>query len=221
MHPSAYQAARRISGTVFAYSTHRYASAESQRFVLSPKRRIDWMCRSPEDVRTRLRRAEVAPRQRGLLMDMHRGEHVPRCPVPGDHGAASSGTTAHRSVPVAALPTTVTARAHYSRSETAPLSAIGAVSGTPGHPRVCWASRRCSWTVDSGLPTERLKPLVREVVFDGSGGNEMVMEAVNRRGRTIELRVAVAPLPSGDDEPSGALLLMEPHDDGERSHSQH
>lgn len=37
---------------------------------------------------------------------------------------------------------------------------------------------------------------------------------------TIERRVAVTPLLSGDDEPSGALLLMEPHDDGERSHSQ-
>jgi two-component system, chemotaxis family, CheB/CheR fusion protein len=75
--------------------------------------------------------------------------------------------------------------------------------------------------LDSGLPTEQLKPLVREVVFDGSGGNEMVMQAVNRRGRTIELRVAVTPLLSGDAEPSGALLLMEPHDGAERSHSQH
>jgi two-component system CheB/CheR fusion protein len=75
--------------------------------------------------------------------------------------------------------------------------------------------------LDSGLPTERLKPLVREVVFDGSGGNELVMEAVNRRGRTIELRVAVTPLLSGDDEPSGALLLMEPHDDAQRTHSEH
>jgi two-component system CheB/CheR fusion protein len=70
--------------------------------------------------------------------------------------------------------------------------------------------------LDSGLPTERLKPLVREVIFDGSTGNEMVMQAVNRRGRTIGLRVAVTPLLSGDDEPSGALLLMEPHDGAER-----
>ena len=73
--------------------------------------------------------------------------------------------------------------------------------------------------LDSGLPTERLKPLVREVIFDGSGGNEMVMEAVNRRGRTIELRVAVTPLLSGDDEPGGALLLMEPHDGADQSHT--
>jgi hypothetical protein len=39
------------------------------------------------------------------------------------------------------------------------------------------------------------------------------MQAVNRRGRTIGLRVAVTPLLSGADEPSGALLLIEPHDD--------
>jgi two-component system, chemotaxis family, CheB/CheR fusion protein len=73
--------------------------------------------------------------------------------------------------------------------------------------------------LDSGLPTERLKPLVREVVFDGSSGSEMSMQAVNRRGRTIDLRVAVTPLLSGDDEPSGALLLMEPHDDADRPQS--
>src|SRR5215468_8354671 len=73
--------------------------------------------------------------------------------------------------------------------------------------------------LDSGLPTEHLKPLVREVIFDGSLGNEMVMRAVNRRGRTIELRVAVTPLLSGDDEPGGALLLMEPHDGADQSHT--
>jgi two-component system CheB/CheR fusion protein len=70
--------------------------------------------------------------------------------------------------------------------------------------------------LDSGLPTERLKPLVREVIFDGGTGNEILMQAVNRRGRTIGLRVAVTPLLSGADEPSGALLLIEPHDDPDR-----
>jgi hypothetical protein len=58
---------------MLAYDTHSNASAESQRFVFGAKRGIDWTYRSPEDVRTRLRRAGVAPRQRGLLMDMHPG----------------------------------------------------------------------------------------------------------------------------------------------------
>jgi two-component system CheB/CheR fusion protein len=64
--------------------------------------------------------------------------------------------------------------------------------------------------LDSGLPTEQLKPLIRQVMFDGSASGELVVGAVNRRGRAVELRVTATPLMSGGDEPSGALLLMEP-----------
>ena len=63
--------------------------------------------------------------------------------------------------------------------------------------------------LDSGLPTEQLKSLVREVMFDGSSGGEQLLTAVNRRGRQVELRVSATPLMSGGEEPSGALLLME------------
>jgi two-component system, chemotaxis family, CheB/CheR fusion protein len=66
--------------------------------------------------------------------------------------------------------------------------------------------------LDTGLPSERLKPLVRDVIFEGSTGGEVAVRAVNRRGRPIELRVAVTPLMSGDSVPSGALLLIEPHE---------
>lgn len=64
--------------------------------------------------------------------------------------------------------------------------------------------------LDSGLPTERLKALVREVIFDGHTNGELQLQAVNRRGRSIQLRVAATPLMSGSDGPHGALLLMEP-----------
>jgi two-component system CheB/CheR fusion protein len=63
--------------------------------------------------------------------------------------------------------------------------------------------------LDSGLPTAQLKTLVREVIFDGRDGGEELLQAVNRRGRSMQLRVSATPLMSGDDEPSGALLLME------------
>jgi two-component system CheB/CheR fusion protein len=63
--------------------------------------------------------------------------------------------------------------------------------------------------LDSGLPTAQLKPLVREVIFDGSTGGELILSAVNRRGRQVELRVSATPLLSGADDPSGALLVME------------
>jgi two-component system CheB/CheR fusion protein len=66
--------------------------------------------------------------------------------------------------------------------------------------------------LDSGLPTETVKPLIRAVVFEGSEAADQVVDAVNRRGREVRLRITVTPLRSDGDEPSGALLLMEPAD---------
>jgi two-component system CheB/CheR fusion protein len=66
--------------------------------------------------------------------------------------------------------------------------------------------------LDSGLPTEQLKTLVREVIFEGIARGERSLEAVNRRGRAVQLRVSATPLLAGNNEPSGALLLMEQGD---------
>ncbi|HLY34158.1 MAG TPA: CheR family methyltransferase [Jatrophihabitantaceae bacterium] len=68
--------------------------------------------------------------------------------------------------------------------------------------------------LDSGLPTEQIKSVVREVIFDGSDGAERVFEAVNRKGRPVVLRVTVTPLRAQEeDNAEGALLLMEPTPD--------
>jgi two-component system CheB/CheR fusion protein len=69
--------------------------------------------------------------------------------------------------------------------------------------------------LDSGLPTDQLVPLIRQVVFDGSPGGERNLTAVNRRGRSVQLRVSATPLLARDEEPSGALLLMEQADSDE------
>jgi two-component system CheB/CheR fusion protein len=63
--------------------------------------------------------------------------------------------------------------------------------------------------LDSGLPTEQLKSLVREVMGDGGAGGKQTIEAVNRRGRPVRLDVTATPLVSSSDEPTGALLLIE------------
>jgi two-component system CheB/CheR fusion protein len=63
--------------------------------------------------------------------------------------------------------------------------------------------------LDSGLPTEALKQLVREVMFEGSATGDMVLEAVNRRGRSVQLRATATPLVADGAEPSGVLLLIE------------
>jgi two-component system CheB/CheR fusion protein len=63
--------------------------------------------------------------------------------------------------------------------------------------------------LDSGLPTEQLKPLIRDVMFAGAAAVELTVEAINRRGRAVALRVTVSPLISGSAEPTGALVLLE------------
>lgn len=66
--------------------------------------------------------------------------------------------------------------------------------------------------LDIGLPTQQLRPLIRRTLAGGTGPHEMVLSAVNRRGRTILVRVAGSPLNGADGATSGAILLME--DDG-------
>jgi len=69
--------------------------------------------------------------------------------------------------------------------------------------------------LDSGLPTEQLRPVIREVVHDGRPSGEISLRAVNRRGRDVELRILATPLHSGGGDPTGALLLMEQVETGE------
>jgi two-component system CheB/CheR fusion protein len=63
--------------------------------------------------------------------------------------------------------------------------------------------------LDIGLPTEQLRPLIRRVLSDGKGPEGTTVEAVNRRGRQIKVRVECSALPGGDGVPSGAVLVME------------
>ena len=62
------------------------------------------------------------------------------------------------------------------------------------------------------MPVEQVKSLFLGVIFDGSHAEEGVLTAVNRRGRSVRLRVTATPLVSDGDDPSGALLLTEPSD---------
>jgi two-component system CheB/CheR fusion protein len=62
--------------------------------------------------------------------------------------------------------------------------------------------------LDSGLRADAIQPLLREVI-GGSPRGHVEFDAVNRRGRSVHLSVTVTPLLSGDEEPSGALMLME------------
>jgi two-component system, chemotaxis family, CheB/CheR fusion protein len=64
--------------------------------------------------------------------------------------------------------------------------------------------------IDSGLPTAELHPWLRSVI---TGKQTAIvgrsLHAVNRRGRTVDLRVTVTALQGESEQPAGALVLME------------
>jgi two-component system CheB/CheR fusion protein len=66
-------------------------------------------------------------------------------------------------------------------------------------------------SLDIGLPLEQLKGAVRAILSGGSMREELLVDAVNRRGRPFRCRVSCLPLAAGDDGAiTGAILLMEP-----------
>jgi two-component system CheB/CheR fusion protein len=64
--------------------------------------------------------------------------------------------------------------------------------------------------LDIGLPFDELRALLRGVLSEPGEAGEAVVKAVNRRGRTITVRVAVAPLAEADlGRNTGAIIVME------------
>jgi two-component system CheB/CheR fusion protein len=64
--------------------------------------------------------------------------------------------------------------------------------------------------LDIGLPTDQLRPLIRKVLNDVAEPQSLVLQAVNRRGRTIGIRVVCTPLNLDSEGATGAILVMEP-----------
>ena len=68
--------------------------------------------------------------------------------------------------------------------------------------------------LDIGLPLERIRPLIKNC-FSGERAPQMLMvDAVNRRGKTIRCEVTCTPLLSAGEELRGAILVMEESADG-------
>uniref|UniRef100_UPI0035A0F3EF CheR family methyltransferase n=1 Tax=Actinomycetospora flava TaxID=3129232 RepID=UPI0035A0F3EF len=70
--------------------------------------------------------------------------------------------------------------------------------------------------LDIGLPTERLRPLVRGALNGGSD-DTLRLEAINRRGRTVQLALSASPLRLRNSGPTGAIVLMDQADAAEPS----
>jgi two-component system CheB/CheR fusion protein len=63
--------------------------------------------------------------------------------------------------------------------------------------------------LDIGLPLGDLRPAIKTVLNDGAEQHQIVVPAVNRRGKPFECRVTLTPLMGGQHESAGVILLME------------
>jgi two-component system CheB/CheR fusion protein len=62
--------------------------------------------------------------------------------------------------------------------------------------------------LDIGLATDGIRPMVRAALAEPGQRLEQTLQGVNRRGRTVDVRVTTAALRSSDSSPSGVLILM-------------
>jgi two-component system CheB/CheR fusion protein len=72
--------------------------------------------------------------------------------------------------------------------------------------------------LDIGLPTDRLRSMIRSLLGGGAALQEVRLTAVNRRGRTIEVRVTGSPLCRDGEEVTGAILVMDVTDTPQPDH---
>lgn len=63
--------------------------------------------------------------------------------------------------------------------------------------------------LDIGLPVADIRPVVREALSDATYYGELMLDAINRRGRAAVVRLLCSPLRASNGESHGALLMME------------
>ena len=66
--------------------------------------------------------------------------------------------------------------------------------------------------LDVGLPVDQLRQPIRACLTGSSASEELVLEAINRRGRTIKCRVNISPLLDGDGTNAGVIVRMDQAD---------
>jgi two-component system CheB/CheR fusion protein len=63
--------------------------------------------------------------------------------------------------------------------------------------------------LDIGLPVGRLKTQILSCLNDGAEPQELILDAVNRRGRSIKCHVSITPLKGPQGARQGAMIIME------------
>jgi two-component system CheB/CheR fusion protein len=70
--------------------------------------------------------------------------------------------------------------------------------------------------LDIGLPLDKLRPVLRGSL-GGDGHQTLQLDAINRRGRPVKVRVTCSPLAGAADEIRGVIIHMEPVSEGDGS----
>ena len=63
--------------------------------------------------------------------------------------------------------------------------------------------------LDIGLPVAELRDMIRPCMSGEAKEQEVVLPAVNRRGKKIRCRITCTPLLTGKEKREGVILLME------------
>jgi two-component system CheB/CheR fusion protein len=63
--------------------------------------------------------------------------------------------------------------------------------------------------LDIGLPVAELRTVIRSCLAGEAVRQEVVLDAVNRRGKKIKCRVTCSPLVAGSKQREGVILMME------------
>ena len=63
--------------------------------------------------------------------------------------------------------------------------------------------------LDIGLPVRKLRNPIHTCIADGTEQQELMLDAINRRGRNIKCRVAITPLMNPQGQRAGAIIMME------------
>jgi two-component system, chemotaxis family, CheB/CheR fusion protein len=66
--------------------------------------------------------------------------------------------------------------------------------------------------LDIGLPSEEIEPLLQRCLSGAGDRGEIMVRAINRRGRQIDCRVACSRLGPAEDRATGVVLVMEEWD---------
>jgi two-component system CheB/CheR fusion protein len=63
--------------------------------------------------------------------------------------------------------------------------------------------------LDIGLPVRKLRNPIQTCIAEGTEPQELILDAVNRRGRNIKCRVAINPLTNPQGQREGAIVVTE------------